>query len=108
MSDIGKARRPRFNSRHSSTQTHGSAVEALDATAFGAYDHLVKPLRPEGLQAISIFSSHNSNDYRNVERSIAGRTSGRNLNSTLSAGTGDPASWFKPDAESQRASDRSK
>jgi len=32
---------------------HGSAVGALDATAFGAYDYLLKPFGPEELQSLS-------------------------------------------------------
>ena len=32
---------------------HGSAAGALDATAFGAYDYLLKPLGPEELQSLS-------------------------------------------------------
>src|SRR3981189_3686340 len=32
---------------------HGSAVGALDATAFGAYDYLLKPFGLEELQALS-------------------------------------------------------
>jgi DNA-binding NtrC family response regulator len=33
---------------------HGSAAGALDATAFGAYDYLLKPFGPEELQSLSI------------------------------------------------------
>src|SRR5437016_434457 len=33
---------------------HGSAVGALDATAFGAYDYLLKPFGPEELQSLSL------------------------------------------------------
>src|SRR6266700_35870 len=32
---------------------HGSAAGALDATAFGAYDYLLKPFGPEELQSLS-------------------------------------------------------
>jgi DNA-binding NtrC family response regulator len=32
---------------------HGSAAGALDATAFGAYDYLLKPFGPEQLQSLS-------------------------------------------------------
>ena len=32
---------------------HGSAAGALDATAFGAYDYLLKPFGPEDLQSLS-------------------------------------------------------
>src|SRR5438876_9486650 len=32
---------------------HGSAVGALDATAFGAYDYLLKPFGVEALQSLS-------------------------------------------------------
>ena len=32
---------------------HGSAVGALDATAFGAYDYLLKPFAVETLQSLS-------------------------------------------------------
>jgi two-component system response regulator AtoC len=33
---------------------HGSAAAALDATAFGAYDYLLKPFGPEELQSLSL------------------------------------------------------
>jgi two-component system, NtrC family, response regulator AtoC len=33
---------------------HGSAAGALDATAFGAYDYLLKPFGPEELQSLSM------------------------------------------------------
>jgi len=33
---------------------HGSAAGALDATAFGAYDYLLKPFGPEELQSLSL------------------------------------------------------
>jgi len=33
---------------------HGSAAGALDATAFGAYDYLLKPFGPEELQGLSM------------------------------------------------------
>lgn len=32
---------------------HGSAAGALDATAYGAYDYLLKPFGPEELQSLS-------------------------------------------------------
>ena len=32
---------------------HGTAAGALDATAFGAYDYLLKPFGPEELQSLS-------------------------------------------------------
>ena len=32
---------------------HGSAIGALDATAFGAYDYLLKPFGVEALQSLS-------------------------------------------------------
>lgn len=32
---------------------HGSAVGALDATAFGAYDYLLKPFGPEGVSSLA-------------------------------------------------------
>src|SRR5436190_11554993 len=32
---------------------HGSAVGALDATAFGAYDYLLKPFGPEEVSSLS-------------------------------------------------------
>ena len=32
---------------------HGTAADALDATAFGAYDYLLKPFGPEELQSLS-------------------------------------------------------
>src|ERR1041384_1208016 len=32
---------------------HGSGAGALDATAFGAYDYLLKPFGPEELQSLS-------------------------------------------------------
>src|SRR5882672_508094 len=32
---------------------HGSAAGALDATAFGAYDYLLKPFGPQELQSLS-------------------------------------------------------
>src|SRR5882672_5727904 len=32
---------------------HGNAAGALDATAFGAYDYLLKPFTPEDLQSLS-------------------------------------------------------
>src|SRR5437867_1588942 len=33
---------------------HGTAVGALDATAFGAYDYLLKPFGPEELESLSL------------------------------------------------------
>ncbi len=46
---------------------HGSAVGALDATAFGAYDYLLKPFGPEDVSSLSkVLREQLSERYRRV------------------------------------------
>ena len=47
---------------------HGSAEGALDATAFGAYDYLLKPFGPEDLQSLSSALREQLTTHRNVFR----------------------------------------
>ena len=47
---------------------HGSGEGALDATAFGAYDYLLKPFGPEDLQSLSSALREQSTTDRNVFR----------------------------------------
>src|SRR6185503_1596038 len=57
---------------------HGSAAGALDATAFGAYDYLLKPFGPEELQSLSLALREQLMDRpprSAVKRGTAGYTS---------------------------------
>lgn len=47
---------------------HGSGEGALDATAFGAYDYLLKPFGPEDLQSLSSALRDQLTTHRNVFR----------------------------------------
>lgn len=47
---------------------HGSGEGALDATAFGAYDYLLKPFGPEDLQSLSSALREQLTTHRNVFR----------------------------------------
>ena len=47
---------------------HGSGEGALDATAFGAYDYLLKPFGPEELQSLSSALREQLTTHRNVFR----------------------------------------
>ncbi|HEY5839512.1 MAG TPA: response regulator, partial [Pyrinomonadaceae bacterium] len=47
---------------------HGSGEGALDATAFGAYDYLLKPFGPEDLQSLSAALREQLTNHRNVFR----------------------------------------
>jgi two-component system, NtrC family, response regulator AtoC len=47
---------------------HGSGEGALDATAFGAYDYLLKPFGPEELQSLSLALREQLTTQRNVFR----------------------------------------
>jgi two-component system, NtrC family, response regulator AtoC len=47
---------------------HGSGEGALDATAFGAYDYLLKPFGPEDLQSLSSALREQFTTQRNVFR----------------------------------------
>jgi DNA-binding NtrC family response regulator len=47
---------------------HGSGEGALDATAFGAYDYLLKPFGPEELQSLSSALREQVTTHRNVFR----------------------------------------
>ena len=47
---------------------HGSGEGALDATAFGAYDYLLKPFGPEALQSLSLALREQLTTDRNVFR----------------------------------------
>lgn len=47
---------------------HGSGEGALDATAFGAYDYLLKPFGPEDLQSLSSALREQLTTHRNILR----------------------------------------
>lgn len=55
---------------------NGSGEGALDATAFGAYDYLLKPFGPEDLQSLSLALREQLTTHRNVFRRRAASPEG--------------------------------
>lgn len=63
---------------------HGSAAGALDATAYGAYDYLLKPFGVEALQSLSgAMREHLLNSPRHRLMTVKGRGSGYQSDITL-------------------------